>query len=260
MDQEPEAGDPVLHVEEGILRTDRCSCWSQPGARDGRSPSGERLSKTTLLEPDNLNLLLFAGFEMCVTWRCSVVCCELISHALPVTKFAPLSSEVLVPICCPALRYVPERTILWEILDTGERRLLQLIPCEKIAEILRAIHKHQKEVLLGLAKALVKVELTAVEARLNGVEFAEPADQDGSLHQKNSETEEQEQSGRAKWWQQSSPDGDARFVRDTAAEGPEPLENGWLELVAVRWLVGRGVIEPSIVTAFAGRRRRLSQV
>ncbi|XP_003381400.1 conserved hypothetical protein [Trichinella spiralis] len=70
--------------------------------------------------------------------------------------------------------------------------------------------------------ATYSLELTAVEARLNGVEFAEPADQDGSLHQKNSETEEQEQSGRAKWWQQSSPDGDARFVRDTAAEGPEP--------------------------------------
>ncbi|KAL1240255.1 Ribosomal RNA large subunit methyltransferase [Trichinella spiralis] len=33
---------------------------------------------------------------------------------------------------------------------------------------------------------------------------------------------QQEQSGRAKWWQQSSPDGDARFVRDTAAEEPEP--------------------------------------
>ncbi|KRZ61936.1 hypothetical protein T02_9616, partial [Trichinella nativa] len=123
------------------------------------------------------------------------------------------------------------RRILWEILDTDKRRLLQLIPREKIAEILRAIHNHQKEVLLGLAKALAKVELTAVQARLNGVEFAEPADQDGSLHQKNSETqllilEEQEQSERAKWLQQSSPDGDARFVRDTAAEGPEPLH--WL--------------------------------
>ncbi|KRY12554.1 hypothetical protein T12_1339 [Trichinella patagoniensis] len=131
------------------------------------------------------------------------------------------------------------RRILWEILDTDKRRLLQLIPREKIAEILRAIHKHQKEVLLGLAKALVKVELTAVEARLNGVEFAEPADQDGSLHQKNSETQllilfqnidsvvifESE----AKWLQRSSPEGDARFVRDTAAEGPEP-----------QWMTGIG--------------------
>ncbi|KRX18369.1 hypothetical protein T07_11758, partial [Trichinella nelsoni] len=115
--------------------------------------------------------------------------------------------------------------------DTGHWRE-KLIPREKIAEILRAIHNHQKEVLLGLAKTLAKVnqrrncgktlkiaircvrELTAVQARLNGMEFVEPADQDGS--------EEQEQSGRAKWLQQSSPDGDARFVRDTAAEEPEP--------------------------------------
>ncbi|KRX75290.1 hypothetical protein T06_5488 [Trichinella sp. T6] len=107
------------------------------------------------------------------------------------------------------------RRILWKILDTDKRRLLQLIPREKIAEILRAIHNHQKEVLLGLALAKVyQRKLTAVQTRLNGVEFVEPADQDGS--------EEQEQSGRAKWLQQSSPDGDARFVRDTAAEGQEP--------------------------------------
>ncbi|KRY09252.1 hypothetical protein T12_4312 [Trichinella patagoniensis] len=111
------------------------------------------------------------------------------------------------------------RRILWEILDTDKRRLLQLIPREKIAEILRAIHNHQKEVLLGWAKALAKVyqrELTAVQARLNGVEFVEPADQDGSKAKSKSKVEE------AKWLQQSSPDGDACFVRDTATEEPEP--------------------------------------
>ncbi|KRZ84603.1 hypothetical protein T08_6741 [Trichinella sp. T8] len=98
---------------------------------------------------------------------------------------APDSSHIIKSPQAQRHQITVNRRILWEILDTDKRRLLQLIP-----------------------------QLTAVQARLNGVEFVEPADQDGS--------EEQEQSGRAKWLQQSSPDGDARFVRDTAAEGPEP--------------------------------------
>ncbi|KRZ60425.1 hypothetical protein T02_14105 [Trichinella nativa] len=130
---------------------------------------------------------------------------------------APDSSHIIKSPQAQRDQITVNRRILLEILDTDKRRLLQLIPLEKIAEILRAIRNHRKEVLLGLAKALAKVyqrKLTAVQTRLNGVEFVEPADQDGS--------EEQEQSGRAKWLQQSSPDGDARFVRDTATEEPEP--------------------------------------
>ncbi|KRX24424.1 Retrovirus-related Pol polyprotein from transposon [Trichinella nelsoni] len=46
---------------------------------------------------------------------------------------------------------------VWEILDTGETRLLQVIPRQRISEILAAIHNRQSGAHLGVAKTLAKV-------------------------------------------------------------------------------------------------------
>ncbi|KRY40747.1 hypothetical protein T01_10250 [Trichinella spiralis] len=45
----------------------------------------------------------------------------------------------------------------WETPDTGETRLLQVIPRQRIPEILAAIHNQQSGAHLGLAKTLAKV-------------------------------------------------------------------------------------------------------